>query len=185
VASANGALAFGAVAAQGRCIMTPFQTVVVAVDFSDTSTDTLDAALELVRERHGRLHLLHVVVDVFHAPWLLEAAGIDWKELQANWIEEGRQRLVTFAASHNLDPQSVTTAIAVGPPAAEILRYAKDHGASAIVLGSHGHGIVRRFMLGSVADRVLRQATCPVMLVPHRTLGLTSFEIKAASGVES
>jgi hypothetical protein len=40
-------------------------------------------------------------------------------------------------------------------------------------------------MIGSVADRVLRQATCPVMLVPHRTLRMTSFEVKAASGIES
>jgi nucleotide-binding universal stress UspA family protein len=166
-------------------IMTPFQTVVAAVDFSDTSMDTLDVALELIRARHGRLHLLHVVADVFHTPGLVRAPGIDWDELQANWIEEARRRLVAFAASHNLDPQRVTTAIAVGPAAAQIVRYANDHAANAIVLGSHGHGIVRRFVLGAVADRVLRQANCPVMLVPHRTLRPTSFEIKAASGVES
>jgi nucleotide-binding universal stress UspA family protein len=165
--------------------MPPFQTIVVAVDFSDTSTDTLDVARELIREHHGRVHLLHVVADVFHTPGLVEAPGIDWHELQINWIEEARRRLVTFAASHNLDPQSVTTAIAVGPAAAEIVRYANDHGANAIVLGSHGHGIVRRFVLGNVADRVLRQATCPVVLVPHRALRLSSFEIKAASGIES
>jgi hypothetical protein len=40
-------------------------------------------------------------------------------------------------------------------------------------------------MLGSVADRVLREAACPVLLVPHRALRMTSFEVKAASGVES
>jgi nucleotide-binding universal stress UspA family protein len=166
-------------------IMTRFQTVVVAVDFSDTSTDTLDVARELIRERHGKLHLLHVVADVFHTPGLVKAPGIDWNELQVNWVEEARRRLVTFAASHTLDPLDVTTAIAVGPAATEIVRYATDHAANAIVLGSHGHGIVRRFALGAVADRVLRQATCPVVLVPHRALRLTSFEIKAASGVES
>jgi nucleotide-binding universal stress UspA family protein len=165
--------------------MTPLRTIVVAVDFSDTSTDTLDVALALIREGHGSLHLVHVVADVFHTPGLVKAPGIDWDELQANWIEEARRRLVTFAAGCNLDPQRVTTAIAVGPTAAEIVRYANDHAANAIVLGSHGHGIVRRFVLGAVADRVLRQANCPVMLVPHRTLRLTSFEIKAASGVES
>ena len=54
-----------------------------------------------------------------------------------------------------------------------------------LVLGAHGHGVLRRFVLGSVAERVLRLATCPVMLVPHRLLRMTPFEVKAASGVES
>jgi hypothetical protein len=39
-----------------------------------------------------------------------------------------------------------------------------------VVLGSHGHGLVRRFLLGSVADKVVRQASCAVLIVPHRTL---------------
>lgn len=165
--------------------MHPFHTIVVAVDFSDTSTDTIDAALELARGQQHRVHLLHVVADVLRSPGITEAPGVDWAEVQRNWTEEARTRLVGLAAGSRLDPQRVTTAVVVGSAATEILRYATEHGAQVIVLGSHGHGVVRRFMLGSVADRVLRQATCPVMLVPHRSVRLTSFEVKAASGVES
>ena len=55
-------------------------------------------------------------------------------------------------------------------PANEIVRYAETHGADVIVLGSHGHGLVRRFLLGSVADKMVRQAPCAVLVVPHRTL---------------
>ena len=73
----------------------------------------------------------------------------------------------------------------VGTAAIEIARYANEHAADVIVLGSHGHGVVKRYMLGSVAERVIRQATCPVLVVPHRTLRPTSFEVRAASGVES
>jgi nucleotide-binding universal stress UspA family protein len=165
--------------------MHPFHTIVVAVDFSETSADTLDAALELARGQQDRVHLLHVVADVFHSPGITEAPGIDWAEVQRNWIDQARTRLIGLAASCKLDPQRVTTAVEVGPAAPEIVRYANDHAAQVIVLGSHGHGLVRRFMLGSVADRVLRQASCPVMVVPHRSLRMTSFEVKAASGVES
>jgi universal stress protein A len=165
--------------------MHPFHTIVVAVDFSDTSTDTIDAAIELARGQQDRVHLVHVVADVFRSMGLTEAPTVDWAEVQRNWIEQARTQLISLAARCRLDPQRVTTAVTVGSPAAEIVHYAHEHGARVIVLGSHGHGVVRRFMLGSVADRVLRQAACPVMLIPHRTLHLTSFEVKAASGVES
>ena len=64
----------------------------------------------------------------------------------------------------------MTTAVVVGAPANEIVRYAEAHHADVIVLGSHGHGLVRRFLLGSVADKLVRQAPCAVLVVPHRTL---------------
>jgi nucleotide-binding universal stress UspA family protein len=165
--------------------MRHFHTIVVAVDFSDTSADTIDAALELARGQQDRVHLVHVVADVFRSMGVTEVPTVDWAEVQRNWIDQARTQLVGLAAGRKLDPRRVTTAVEVGSPAAEIVRYAHEHGAQVIVLGSHGHGIVRRFMLGSVADRVLRQATCPVMLVPHQSLRMTSFEVKAASGIES
>ena len=165
--------------------MRPFHTIVVAVDFSETTGDTLDAALELARGQQHRVHLLHVVNDVFHTLGVTEAPGVDWAEVQRRSIEQARDRLLELAAAHRLDPQSVTIAVEVGSAAAEIVRYAATRDAQVIVLGSHGHGVVRRFMLGSVADRVLRQAACPVMLVPHRSLRLTPFEVRAASGVDA
>ena len=165
--------------------MHPFKTIVVAVDFSETSTDTIDAALELARGQQDRVHLINVVADVFHSPGITEAPSVDWAEVQRNWIERARSQLAALAGSCKLDPQRVVTVVEVGSPAAEIVRYANQHAADAIVLGSHGHGLVRRFVLGSVADRVLRQSSCPVMLVPHRSLRMTSFEVMAASGVES
>ena len=165
--------------------MHAFHTIVVAVDFSDTSPDTLGAALELARRDQQRLHLVHVVQDVFRTGGAVDMPTVDWPEVQRNWIEDARRQLIQLAALCNLDPRTVTITVTVGQPAAEIVQYANDHAADVVVLGSHGHGAVRRFMLGSVADRVLRQASCPVMLVPHRTLRMTSFEVKAASGIES
>jgi nucleotide-binding universal stress UspA family protein len=165
--------------------MRSFHTIVVAVDFSETSGDTLDAALELARGQQDRLHLLHVVSDVFHTLGVTEAPGVDWAEVQRRSIEQARNRLLELAAACRLDSQRVTIAVEVGSAAAEIVRYAASTDAQVIVLGSHGHGVVRRFMLGSVADRVLRQAACPVMLVPHRSLRPTPFEVRALTGVEA
>jgi nucleotide-binding universal stress UspA family protein len=78
-----------------------------------------------------------------------------------------------------IDPRSITTAVTCGMRAAEIVRYAAEQGADAIVLGSDGHGLVR-FMLGSVADRVIRHASCPVLVVLHRALRRTPIEAVAA-----
>jgi nucleotide-binding universal stress UspA family protein len=165
--------------------MHPFLTIVAAVDFSETAPDTIDAALELARGHQDRLHLIHVVAEVLQTPGITEAPGVDWAAVQHGFVDEARTRLVTLAASCTLDPQCVAMAVESGPAAPEIVRYANEQGADAIVLGSHGHGLVRRFLLGSVADRVLRQASCPVLVVPHRALRMTAFEIKATSGVES
>ena len=165
--------------------MHPFHTIVVAVDFSEMSADTIDTAVELARGQQDRVHLVHVVADVFRSMGLTDSPSIDWPEVQRNWIDQARHQLIGVAAGCTLDPQRITTAVEVGSPAAEIVRYAHEHGAQVIVLGSHGHGTVRRFMLGSVADRVLRQASCPVMVVPHRSLRTTALELKAAAGIES
>jgi nucleotide-binding universal stress UspA family protein len=165
--------------------MHPFTTIVVAIDFSDTSADTIETALELARGQQDRVHLVHVVADVFRSMGLTEAPTIDWAEVQRTWITQARDQLIGLAALCKLDPQRVTIAVEAGAPAAGIVRYAQDHGAQAIVLGSHGHGLVRRFVLGSVADRVLRQASCPVMLVPHRDLHSTAVEVTAARPVEA
>ena len=165
--------------------MTPLHTLVVGVDFSETSEDALESALELAAHRDGHIHLVHVVPDVLHTPWMVEAAGVDFQGVQQQWVDDANRQLVDFAAQHRVDPQRVTTTVLVGPPATEIVRYATEHAANVIVLGTHGRGRVTRFLLGSVADRVVREARCPVMLVPHHTLWPTTFAIETASGIES
>ena len=165
--------------------MHPFHTIVVAIDFSETTAETIDEALEVAHQQQHRLHLLHVVPDALHMLGITEAPGVDWAEVQRNLVQEARTRLADVAAARRLDPRRVTLAVEAGDVVTEILRYADGHQARAIVLGSHGHGIIRRITLGTVAERVLRLATCVVVLVPHRQLRLTSFEVKAASGVES
>jgi nucleotide-binding universal stress UspA family protein len=165
--------------------MHTFHTILVALDFSETAGDTLDAALAIASTRDRRLHLLHVVPDLFASIQFAEVPVIDWSAKQRESMETARRQLVTLAAERKLDPLDVTVAVEIGPPASEIVRYANEHDARLIVLGSHGHGVVRRFILGSVADRVLRQASCPVMLVPHHTFRTKALAGAAASGVAS
>lgn len=151
--------------------MSRFQTIVAAIDFSDTAADALDAAMTLAAPVPGaRVHLLHVVPDPVPALWSEELPQIDVVEIERTWREGALQQLAALAAAARLEAGRFTAAVVVGQPAAEIARYADEQGADVVVLGSHGHGLVHRFLLGSVAERVARQAPCAVLIVPHKTL---------------
>jgi nucleotide-binding universal stress UspA family protein len=138
-----------------------FRTIVAALDFSDSAPDALAAALALAAvEPAGRVHLLHVVPSAAPELWSEDLPPVDLRAVEEAWTDNARTQLATLAVSRALDPSSVTTAVVVGAAAVEILRYAEAQHADVIVLGSHG----------SVADKVVRQAPCAVLIVPHRTL---------------
>jgi nucleotide-binding universal stress UspA family protein len=155
----------------GGCVMTRFRTVVAAVDFSDSAADALDAAMALIdADPSARLHLLHVLPDPVPQLWSDEMPQVDLRSVERAWREGASKQLAALVAARALPPDRVVTAVAVGAAADQIARYADAHAADAVVLGSHGHGRVRRFLLGSVADRLVRIAPCAVLIVPHRTL---------------
>ena len=169
--------------------MSPFQTVVVATDFSETAADALSAALELVGGARGRLELLNVVLDPLHQPWMVEAAGIDFEALQRAWVDAAKAEFRALLKRRQLDSSNVTAHVVVGRPDTEIVRFAQECGADFIVMGTHGYGGVKRLLLGSVADNVVRQATCPVLVVPHQAARRKGAAVatgqQAQPGVES
>lgn len=161
--------------------MPRFQTIVAALDLSDSAADALDAALALGGDEPGRLHLLHVVPSPVPALWSEDLPPVDLRAIELGWTQNARTQLLALAASRALDPSHVTIAVAIGSAAPEILRYTEDQHADLVVLGSHGHGAVRRLLLGSVADTIVRQARCAVLVIPHRTLRAPAAPPSAAS----
>jgi universal stress protein A len=150
--------------------MQPFRAIVAAVDFSETSCEVVQAALALARDSDGHVCLVHAVPHVIQTPWVIDASGMDVADLQRHWVTEAETQLINLAAMLRLDPRRVSVEVVVGPAAFEIVRRAQELGADLLVLGSHGKGVIWRFLLGSVADRVLREAGCPVMIVPDRSV---------------
>ncbi len=150
--------------------MAHFRTIVAAVDFSDSAPHALDAAIALAAaDAASRIHVLHVAPSPAPALWSDDLPPMDLHAVEQARIDAALAQLAVLAAGRPLDPSRMTTAVAVGAPANEIAHYAEEHGADVIVLGSHGHGVVRRFLLGSVAYKVVREAPCAVLIVPHRT----------------
>jgi nucleotide-binding universal stress UspA family protein len=146
------------------------KTVLVAVDFSDTSADAVRYAEELSRLFNARVHLLHVVPDPLRQPWAVEAPGLDYPALSQQWREEALAGLRGLRQQAGLDEAGTTLAVGTGAAHTAIIEYAREQAVDLIVMGTHGHGPVVHLLLGSVAERVVRSATCPVLVVPHRTV---------------
>jgi nucleotide-binding universal stress UspA family protein len=154
--------------------MSVFRTIVAAIDFSETSDDALRVACELASSQGGTLHLLHVIPDARQQAWSVEAPGLDFSALQQESVADAERMLATRTLPTTSPVANVVRRVVSGLPAArEIAQYAASHGAELIVVGTHGYGPVRRLVLGSVADQVVRMAPCPVLMVPHHTLRAT------------
>jgi nucleotide-binding universal stress UspA family protein len=136
--------------------------VLVATDFGEASDAALSYGRALARTFGAKLHLLHVTENVY-----LKAVGTDtysvvFPELQRDVDEEARRQL-----RNRLD-QDTPTDIALltsNAPAASIVDYAKAHQIDLIVVGTHGRGAVAHLLMGSVAEKVVRSAPCPVLTV--------------------
>lgn len=136
----------------------PKQIVVVPVDFSDESIAALDTALDMVAAPTA-IRVLHVLPTIDPAE-----PGVIWSTID-NAVREHH----ALDALHErlADPkyQGLTTKIAFGDPGHEIADYAKGIKAELIVLPSHGRTGLRRWLIGSVAEKVVRLAHCPVTVL--------------------
>ena len=164
-------------------VMFRFQNILVAVDFSQTSDDAVAAAAELSRTYHAQVHLLHVVPNV-NIPYAIEPFAFDFGAYMRQSIDAAGKQLMEVAGRHPIERALLTTAVLSGVAATEIVSYAEEHAIDLIVLGAHGHGFIDRLLIGSVAERVARHAPCSVLMVPHVTRRLTTFEAQAVAGVE-
>jgi nucleotide-binding universal stress UspA family protein len=136
----------------------PKKSIVVPVDFSGESSHALSVALELV-EDPSALHLVHVLYPLDSV-----SPGVVWGGV----TEETREKAVRECFDKSLTELGVSGAnvdVLFGDPGIEIAEYAKKIGAELIVISSHGHHGVRRVLLGSVAERVVRHATCPLLVL--------------------
>ena len=137
--------------------------ILVPTDFSDTSELALRYGVELARAFKARLFLLHVPDDPGAAAEAEYPIGLF--ETMHNAARERLGALLTDAEMYELQPER---AMRLGKPADEIVRYAAEHEIDVIVMGTHGRDGFARMLSGSVAEIVVRRASCPVLTV-HRS----------------
>jgi nucleotide-binding universal stress UspA family protein len=88
------------------------------------------------------------------------------EKFQTELAEQTRKRLTAFLAQEALE--DTAHVLKLGTPYREILDLAENSAADLIVLGTHGHSAVHRFLLGSTTERIVRHARCPVLIVRER-----------------
>jgi len=139
---------------------TPKNKIVVPVDFSDESFAAIDDALEMVADA-SHLHVIHVLPHLSANDPAIRWNVIDEKTA-AERIRTGIEERLTAPKyrGHRLK-------IAFGNAGAEIAAYAEKIDADLIVLPSHGRTGIKRLLIGSVAERVVRLAHCPVLVLRH------------------
>jgi nucleotide-binding universal stress UspA family protein len=165
--------AAGAIDGNGRLIVF-LETIVVPVDFGPASHAAWRAACDLARIGGSRLHLVHVCAEPLHQPWAGQAE-VDMDALALEWASEAAEHIDGFVSPRDIDPARVIRTVLRGCAHREIVDFAGTQGADLIVMGTHGYGPLRRLLLGSVTERVLRTAPCPVMAV--RPQGLAESEM--------
>ncbi len=135
--------------------MLHLQTILHPTDFSEASDCALRLACELARHQGGRLILLHVVPPPIAHGELLARRGPD------GFDDEMQQNMQRRMAEHPGLP--IETWLDHGDPATVILDHAQESHADLIVMGTHGRTGLRRLLMGSVAEAVMRKGRCPVM----------------------
>lgn len=150
--------------------MVRFERIVVATDFSDTGNAAVRAAFDLAGRATRRIDVVHVmeratIPNPLYAHYSPDPPRDPEQQTRARKrIEEELLSLVPSGAAKRAGLEIVTH-VREGGPAAEILAVAEASDADLLVLGTQGRGAIERLLLGSVVERVLRLAPCPVLVV--------------------
>jgi nucleotide-binding universal stress UspA family protein len=141
--------------------------ILVPHDFSETSAAAVRYAIELARRFNARLTFLHVGNSAQAAFDTEFPIGLE--DAREDAIRERLLKIVTPHEQIEFTPEFV---VRPGSPAGEIVRYAREYGVDLIVMGTHGRGLVGHVVMGSVAEKVVRTAFCPVLTVRNPEIGI-------------
>lgn len=141
--------------------------ILVPTDFSEHSDKALQKALELAQESDASITLLHIISQEFKECMSDYCFTPDELErLRKGLVESSEEYMKTQLSK--VDPsraKKITTAIRHGVPYEEILRYQSENDFDLIVIASHGRSAIARYLMGSVATKVVSGAKCEVLVL--------------------
>jgi len=134
-----------------------FKRILCPIDFDDNSMAALDFAAELARERSATLYIIHVV----RAPFQPSEVPVEPKG--AVWERDAKARLDAVAHQHVSGKANFSLMVKTGDPFKAIMQAQQELNPDSVVMATHGRSRVGHFLLGSVAERVVRESSCPVV----------------------
>ena len=157
-----------------------FTRILVPTDFSPQSAAALATAKELAARFAASIHLLHVLEDPYAtASFAAEVYGYIPPGLKESWQRAAEKQMLAVFPATERELFRATSDVAFGAPARTIVEYAEADGFDLIVMGTHGRGGVAHLLLGSVAERVVRTAGCPVLTVRDTRAPVDAIEVAA------
>ena len=137
--------------------MYELESILVTTDFSDGTPDALTYAFSVAQENESRVTLLHVLHDID-----ADLSG-KYRESLISGVRHQLDNMIPAEARNWCD---IVTRVETGVPYRIILRMLEDEKIDLLVMNIHGKGMIDRALLGSTAERVVRAACCPVMMIP-------------------
>jgi nucleotide-binding universal stress UspA family protein len=134
-----------------------FRRILVTTDFSDGTPDALAYAFSVAQENESNVTLLHVLHDVS-----MDLSG-KYRESLISGVQKQLDEMVPREARNWCE---INTRVETGVPYRIILRTLEEEKVDLLVMNIHGKGMLDRALLGSTAERVVRAASCPVMMIP-------------------
>jgi|RhiMethySRZTD1v2_1073278.scaffolds.fasta_scaffold00388_45 nucleotide-binding universal stress UspA family protein len=148
--------------------MTRITRILVPTDFSATADAALEYAFVLAERFGAAIQLLHVLDDPFVSDGMAAEAYIsEAPALRAAMLHEAQEKLRNRATVNATRISRIDTEVLFGHGARTIAEYAADTGVDLVVMGTHGRTGFAHLLLGSVAERLVRTAPCPVLTVRH------------------
>ena len=161
--------------------MIALKRILVATDFSEAADRALVYGRALASAFGATLHVLHVASDVY-VTLGGDAYAAVLPDLQKDVENEARTRLNQLLVDNDPNPlPTVSVVTTASATALAIVDYAKHTDIDLIVLGTHGRGAVAHLLVGSVAERVVRPARCPVLTVRYPERDFVTPDVPAVS----
>lgn len=145
--------------------MLPLRKIVTPTDFSKESHYGLNAAIEMASEFEAEILLVHVIASLPIIAGTYSMSGARAVDMVEAMQEEARSQMEQLVASSIPAHLRCDVRVIEGQPAEQIVRLAGEEKADLIVIATHGYSGFNRFLFGSVAERVVRTARCPVLTI--------------------
>jgi nucleotide-binding universal stress UspA family protein len=153
--------------------MNALRNILVPTDFSETASAALEYAKLLAQNFGAAIHLLHVAHDPAVCVPIMEPNASTvalLAQLRDDVGRDARRKLASLLSESDQKRFGVKLELRWGAPYLEIHDYAARHHIDLIVMGTHGRGAIGSLLFGSVADKAVRGASCPVLVVPPSAL---------------
>ncbi len=145
--------------------------ILVPCDFSEPAINAFQFAIDIAVQSKGSVYLLNVIdIPVLHDTFIMPALNIE-AELLKELKEKAEKAFDKIITKYNAERVTVVGDVVLGRPSNEIVEYVRKQNIDLVVMGSHGASGVREFLVGSNAERVVRNSSVPVLVIKEYSRG--------------